>query len=137
MPFTVAVKVAVLVPDKSNSTEAGLIETEVTNGAVLLTVTAHCAVTPLYVAVMVEVPAFLPVTVIDEPVLALTVATEVLLLVHETFPVPPLAVADKLTVPFTAIVADVLFKVMRGPEKTDLLVQSQVSVPQIQSAKSG
>ena len=137
MPLTVAVNVAVLVPAKSNSTEAGLTLTDVTNGAELLTVTAHLAVIPLYEAVIVAEPAFLPVTVIEEPVLALTVATVVLLLVHETLPVPPLAVADKLTVSLTAIVADVLFKEMRGPVETDLLVQSHVSVPQIQSAKSG
>ena len=63
---------------------------------------------------IVAEPAALPVTTIESPVEALIVALEELLVVHETLPLPPNAVAVSVTVPLTGNVADDLFNVIVG-----------------------
>ena len=63
---------------------------------------------------IVAEPVALPVTTIESPVEALIVALEELLVVQETFPLPPIAVAVSVTVPLTGNVADDLFNVIVG-----------------------
>ena len=79
-----------------------------------VTVTVHVAVWPLYVAVIVAVPAATPVIVIELPVPELIETFDESLVDHVTSPVPFATVAVKVVVPLTVSVAVVLSKEILG-----------------------